>query len=315
MDVRGLRQIVALADIRNYRRAAQRLGVTHSALSLAITKLETHYKVPLFERGKGETLPTAFGRRMVEAARIALEEIERAERDLELMQNMEAGRLVVGVDPTVSVGLLAPTLVELLKTWPKLRFNVVVRNWLTMADDLRSSSIDVFVGMAPERSYSGITCIPLLLKPPIAVCRSDHPLTKEPRVTIQDVAEYPMLGGEAPDWFLGTIQEAYPENFPSLDSLRSIFLTSQDLDLIRSIIPSTNAVALIPTPIAAQGIKSGRLVELTIEGNPFVSGIPGVLATLDARPLPPAAEQLIARISELSPAPPEIDNEDNGEGE
>ena len=74
--MRSLRQIVTLADAGNFRKAAERLGVTHSALSQAIAKLEDSYGVPLFVRNKQETVPTAFGRRMVEAARQALVEIE-----------------------------------------------------------------------------------------------------------------------------------------------------------------------------------------------------------------------------------------------
>ena len=50
--MRSLRQIVTLADAGNFRKAAERLGVTHSALSQAIAKLEDSYGVPLFVRNK-----------------------------------------------------------------------------------------------------------------------------------------------------------------------------------------------------------------------------------------------------------------------
>lgn len=296
MDVRGLRQLVALADIRNYRRAAQRLGITHSALSLAISKLEAHYKVKLFQRGKGETQPTAFGRRIIKAARIALNEIQKAEHDIRLMQNMEAGRLVIGVDPTVSAGLLAPALTDLLKTWPKLRFTVVTSDWLTMEKDLRSSSIDVFIGKMPERKYHGISTIPLHLSSPIVACRPEHPLATGNYVSAAEVMEYPVMVGNSPDWFLSIIQKAYPDTFPNLDSLRSVFLTSHDMDLVRRMLPVSDSIALIPPSVVEEDIENGRLVELDVEMNPFSDSIPGIIATLESRPLPPAAKELISRI-------------------
>jgi len=296
MDVRGLRQLVALADIRNYRRAAQRLGITHSALSLAISKLEANYNVQLFQRGKGETQPTAFGRRIIKAARIALNEIQKAEHDIRLMQNMEAGRLVIGVDPTVSAGLLAPALVDLLKTWPKLRFTVLTSDWLTMEKDLRTSSIDVFIGKMPERRYHGIATISLQLPPPIVVCRPGHPLAQGVPISAADVMQHPVMVGNSPEWFLSIIKNAYPETFPTLDSLRSVFLTSHDMDLVRRMLPVSDAVALIPPSVVEEDCATGRLVELDIQANPFADAIPGVIATLESRPLPPAAKELISRI-------------------
>ena len=56
-----LRQLLALADTANYRKAGERLGISHSVISQTISKLEHHYGVELFDRRRSETLPTVFG--------------------------------------------------------------------------------------------------------------------------------------------------------------------------------------------------------------------------------------------------------------
>ena len=45
-----LRHIVTLTDLASYRQAAELLGVTHSALSQTVSRLEARYGVKLFER-------------------------------------------------------------------------------------------------------------------------------------------------------------------------------------------------------------------------------------------------------------------------
>lgn len=309
MDLRSLRQLVALAEAGNYRRAAEQLGITHSALSQAIGKLEAEYGVDLFVRSRRETVPTAFGHRLVEAAAMALGEVEEAERDIDLMRNLEAGRLVIGADPNVSEALLAPALVSLLADYPKLRFTVLARNWVTMEDDLRSRRIDLYLGLRPDRRYDGISFSPIELPPPVVACRAGHPLTKIADLDLGAIMRYPVLGGDAPAWFLLTLQEAYPDVFPDFESLRSVFLISHDLGLLRAVLIRSDAVALVPLALVARPLRAGKVALLDPPGYPFTGPIPGVIATADARSLPPAAEALRSRIEEMLAAafaPPQV---------
>ena len=79
-----LRQLVALADAGNFRKAGNKLGISHSAVSQTIKRLEESYGVALFDRIKGKTVPTAFGERLVLSARAAVNEMDAAHRDLKL---------------------------------------------------------------------------------------------------------------------------------------------------------------------------------------------------------------------------------------
>ena len=134
MDSLGhLRQLVALAETGNFRKAGQRLGISHSAVSQTIKRIEAEYGAELFDRmrfdgARNETVPTALGERMVAAARIAISEMEAAARDVQMMRDLEAGQLVIGADPTVSESLLAPAMARLLNSHPNWRFKIVLCN-------------------------------------------------------------------------------------------------------------------------------------------------------------------------------------------
>ena len=66
MTLNELRDIVAVAQERNFRRAAERCFVSQPALSLAIQKLEEELGVQLFERSRSEIKLTLVGGRVIE---------------------------------------------------------------------------------------------------------------------------------------------------------------------------------------------------------------------------------------------------------
>ena len=291
-----LKQLMALAETGNFRKAGERLGITHSAISQTVTKLEGDYGVELFSRQRNKSVPTAFGQRIIDAAKTALAEMEKAERDIGLMRNLEGGRLVIGVDSVVGEGLLAPALARLMNTHPKLKFNVNIWGWEDVEQCLRSGSVDIYVGLQPDRQARGISYRPLKLAPPVVACSSEHPVASKATVTVSELLDYPIVGGNVPDWFLEQIRRAYPDDFESLDAMRSIFLTSEDLGLLRQILRTTHAVAILPHTLIRHDIEAGTLTMLTVERYPFLGVIPGVIAHLEGRPLPPSASRLMAEI-------------------
>ncbi len=300
MDSFGpLRQLIALAETGNFRKAGERLGITHSAISQSLNRLESDYAVELFSRQRNKAVPTAFGQRLIEAATAALKEMDQAARDIQLMRNLEGGRLVVGVDPNIGESLLAPALARLMNAHPLLKFTVDVCGWQDVERKLRDGRVDLYVGLAPDRQVAGVSYRKLKLLPPIVACSSQHPLAGQNPADPRAILQFPIIGGSAPDWFLEKMLDAYPGQFESIDALRSIFLTSQDLGLLRRLLLTTNAVALVSKSLIGNDLKAGTLTELHVERFPFDGAIPGVIAYLEGRPLPPSASRLSSEIELL----------------
>jgi LysR family hydrogen peroxide-inducible transcriptional activator len=73
LSLRDLGYIVAVADERNFHRAAERCCVTQSTLSVQLKKCEGYLGITLFERDKHHVDVTPVGARVVSYARLALE--------------------------------------------------------------------------------------------------------------------------------------------------------------------------------------------------------------------------------------------------
>ena len=303
MDSLGqLRQLIALAETGNFRKAGLRLGISHSAVSQTIKRLEAEYGTELFDRtrvdgSRNETVPTALGERVVAAARIAINEMEAASRDVQMLRDFEAGQLLIGADPSVSESLLAPAMARLINSHPNWRFKVILCNRNEWERYLTERQIDIYIGLRPDREVEDFRYRALELVPPSMLCSSGHPLAGKGAVTIDQLKAFPIIGGDVPDWFLWGIMEAYPETFPDVDTLRNTFLTSQGLGLLRQLLLLTHAIATLPEFIVHSEIADGRICRLELIDWPYAKRtIPGVAAWLNQRPIPPAAHQLLSNI-------------------
>jgi len=294
------KQLITLADTGNYRRAADRLGITHGALSQTVARFEVQYETQLFERKKKRTVPTAFGERLLIAARESVEIVSQAKRDMALMQNLKIGRLIVGVDTAITEGLLAPAMAALLEKFPELQFTTLPYNWRTMESDLQSDRIDIFIGLTPDRKSDRLDYRDFPLIPPVFACRSDHPLVEKGSFEIGDLVKFPYGGTEVPDWFLKQFVGAFPDQFESIASLRSIFLTTHELGLLRQLLNNTDIIGLLPEAVIRAELASGTVRRLAKLEDFMPIEITGTVVTREDRSLPPAAMRLSALVVEMA---------------
>src|ERR1039457_1052663 len=97
MTLNELRFIVAVAQERNFHRAAEKSFISQPALSLAIQKLEEELGVQFFERGKNEVSITPLGAQIVEQAQRTLEAAARIGDIAKQGNDQLAGTLHVGI--------------------------------------------------------------------------------------------------------------------------------------------------------------------------------------------------------------------------
>ena len=124
MTLTELRYIVAVAQERNFGRAAQKCFVSQPALSVAIQKLEEELGTSLFERGKSEVTVTPVGERVVEQAQRVLEETARIKEIAQSGRNPLAGTLKLGIIYTVAPYLLPDLIPALHKLAPQMPLDI-----------------------------------------------------------------------------------------------------------------------------------------------------------------------------------------------
>jgi DNA-binding transcriptional LysR family regulator len=193
MDLKQLRQFVAVAEERHFGRAAERLGMAQPAVTLAIQKLERELGCELLFRDR-QTTATAAGRRLLTDARALLAQAEAAIEATRHVARGDWGSLRLAVPPSVMLTGL-PTII---RTYRRTNPNVVftLREMGTSAIEKALLDRDIDLGFLRETTVqkplkSGLYRTEAL----VAVLPAGHRLA-EPGVTglrLQALAEEPFV--------------------------------------------------------------------------------------------------------------------------
>src|SRR5215475_1406994 len=119
-SIRQLECLVAVADQRNFRRAAARLGISQPALSAQVQAAEELLGVQVFERDRRSVLITPAGEDVVGRARLALDAIDTVGDAARRRAEPLVGPLRLGVIPTIAPYWLPALLPEVHRRFPKL---------------------------------------------------------------------------------------------------------------------------------------------------------------------------------------------------
>lgn len=144
-SLRQLQYAVAVADERHFRRAAERCHVSQPSLSAQLAELEGALGVRLFERDRRGVLPTRAGEELVaRARRVLLEAADLAQAAAGLRDPL-AGRLRVGILPTVSPYLLPAVVPALRARFPRLAVAWLEEKTETLVRELHAGTLDAAV--------------------------------------------------------------------------------------------------------------------------------------------------------------------------
>lgn len=160
MTLTELKYIVAVADERNFRRAAERCFVSQPSLSASVKKLEDELGVQLFERGPTEVLLTEAGEPVVAQARRVLDEAARVKAVAKERHDPLDGPLRLGVIHTVAPYLLPDLVLALRTAAPAMPLDIEENQTANLDQMLRGGFIDVAI-LALPYAAAGIETLPL----------------------------------------------------------------------------------------------------------------------------------------------------------
>jgi DNA-binding transcriptional LysR family regulator len=130
-------------------RAAERLGVSQPALTLAVKRLEDTFGQPVLLRGKTGVRLTKAGERLATQARMLAAEWERIKGDATRDEDELGGRYTVGCHPSVAMYSLPYFLPELLTEFPRLQINLQHDLSRKITEDVISFKVDFGIVVNP----------------------------------------------------------------------------------------------------------------------------------------------------------------------
>ncbi len=138
--------VLAISRRGSFRAAALDLGMSTSALSNAIAKLEEQLGVRLFNRTTRSVSLTEAGRRFVDQVSPALRDIHQALDTVRSQQETPSGVLRINTFATAGREILSPLVLEFLRRYPEVRIDVVTEGNLV---DIVADGFDFGVRSQP----------------------------------------------------------------------------------------------------------------------------------------------------------------------
>jgi DNA-binding transcriptional LysR family regulator len=127
-DLGELAAFAAVAEERSFTRAAVRLGMSQSALSHSIRRLEKRLGLQLLARTTRSVSPTAAGTGLLQELTPALERIERSLAEARKQRESPAGRIRLIIPRTATHMVLLPELAQFARTYPEIVLDVTSSN-------------------------------------------------------------------------------------------------------------------------------------------------------------------------------------------
>jgi DNA-binding transcriptional LysR family regulator len=192
IELRHLRYVIAAAQHRSLRQAAETLNLKQSTLSRRIRELEDELRVVLFERGIGGSVPSAAGRELLGYARQIIQDIETAISRLQRHGQGKRGQLAVGFYACLSAGNLRATITEYKRRFPEIDFVTTAASRTDLIAALKSGTVDIVI-------MTGCGCdwkdrsLPLWSERIVVALPATHPLAKQPALHWTDLRQEPLL--------------------------------------------------------------------------------------------------------------------------
>lgn len=184
MDLALLRHFLRIVELGSLTRAAQACGLSQPALSQQLARLEKAVGRPVFDRHGRELRLTEAGQVLRERAETLVALWDNTRR--ELLDDEDAGRVVLGAIPTVAPYLLPPLLTEVRRRYPRARVEVHEEVTENLVRRCSRGEIDLGLLALPIEARE-LEVEPLMEEELWLVMPVEHPLAGRETVGVEEI--------------------------------------------------------------------------------------------------------------------------------
>nr|WP_308000358.1 LysR family transcriptional regulator [uncultured Merdimonas sp.] len=197
MEFRNIVTFLKVAELKNFSKAAEKLGYSQSAVTVQIQQLEKELGVRLFERvGKGVALTESgqdfvfHANEILNTTRQAVESVKNHGKHPD--QKEITGILKVGSVESVSTALLPEILMAFHRVCPRVEIVVRTAKRDALIEEIKENSLDLFLTLEKKTDYLGLVRR-LLREEEIIFIAPQKMLPERGKVPLEDLARLPFV--------------------------------------------------------------------------------------------------------------------------
>ena len=242
MTIVQLEYLLAVANCGSFSAAAEHCFVTQPSLSMQIKSLEEELGVVLLDRSKKPVIPTEAGETVLSQVRETLKSYNSIRESVAELKGETAGKLRLGVIPTIAPYLLHRFLPDFVKSYPKVELEIREMVTADIIDALNRDRIDAAL-VASGTCGEGFIEHDLFSDRFYCYVSPSHDLSQRQNIRIEDIDLQDLIllssGNCMRDQILELCQAKH--NMPSHYSFES-----GSLDTLMRIVDCTSCLTIIP---------------------------------------------------------------------
>lgn len=275
MELRQLRQFVAVAETLNFRRAAECLHMAQPPLSVAIRKLEEEIGTPLFTRLPRGVQLTSAGVAALRTARQCIDQAENLGAAARAAASGESGRLRVGFVGSATYSLMPRLLPAFRARYPQVELVLHESTNLELLAMIEADKIDIGLVRYPTASASSLRFEVVERDVFCAVLPLGHPLARKRRLSLHDLAKEPLV--DYASTRVSGLHAMVMRAFQQVGLSPRAVQEATQVQTVISLVQSGMGVALVPS--VTQRLSPDKVVFRPIDDLPVSAGIAIAMAS------------------------------------
>ena len=191
MDLKQLEYFVRVAELGSFTKASNLLDIAQPALSRQIRLLEIELRQNLLIRNGRGVATTDAGKVLLEHGRGILHQVDRAKEDVSMVRGTLAGRVALGLPPSMTKIINLPLTREFRKIMPNAKLSIIEGLSVAMQESLLAGRLDIALLYNPGFT-SDIETIPIFDEDLYFVSPKSKNSTKSP-IGLAELADHQLV--------------------------------------------------------------------------------------------------------------------------
>ncbi|ALF24985.1 LysR family transcriptional regulator [Fusobacterium nucleatum subsp. nucleatum] len=145
MDLHYLEIFYEVAKAKSFTKAAEKLFINQSAVSIQVKKFEDILKVKLFDRSSKKIKLTYIGETLYKMAEDIFEKVKRAEKEISRVIEVDRARIAIGASSIIAEPLLPSLMKDFSSAHEEIEYNVTISNKEHLLKLLKEGELDVII--------------------------------------------------------------------------------------------------------------------------------------------------------------------------
>ena len=187
MTLLSYQVLKTVADQGSFRKAAELLGLTPSAVSHAVSSMEKELGFFVFNRGKNGVMLTNYGERLLPFVNAVLNSDESLQQAVAEFNGLKQGRIKIGCFSSVCTNWMPELIHAFAKSYPAIEMEIFQGTYDDVSYWIKNGVVDV--GFLSVSSAGEIPIVPLYKDPLLCVVPKGL-RTRQGRMEVEELREY-----------------------------------------------------------------------------------------------------------------------------